>query len=139
MEYWDLYVITKERVPEIMEEFIETFIPESDLMKVEGEYSLGTYEGNIEITNAKEYIAAACFYKKSNGGFRINGNSKLNPEGGWLYFNSDGTVVFGLTAKESTCKKLLKKLKAFVGSEHGYVAGDCPPASSEEDFLKLCK
>jgi len=139
MEYYDLCVITKERNLEKMEAFIQAYIPEHQANFDGNEFTLTTYDGVIAINTVKELINTACHYKKSEGGFRIYGNSKLNPEGGWLYFNSDGTVVYGLTAKENTCEKFLKELKEFAGSVYGYIAGDCPPAGNEKEFIELSK
>lgn len=139
MDYWDFYVLATRRDSDEIENFIRTFIPEAHDSFDGNEFLLKTYEGDFESQNISELIRAACHYKKSEGGFRIFGGSKLNPIGGWLYFNSDGSLIYGLTAKDKSCDKLMKKLKIFADSKYGYIAGDCPPETSEEEFIECCK
>lgn len=138
MEYWDLYVIVTERDPEKITAFVNTFIPDfQGCFEGEG-FALSTYDGQVPIRHIDELARIGCYYQKSEGGFRLNGNSKQSPDGGWLYFNSDGSLVYGLTAKEVDCKKLLTELKNFLDSKYGYIAGDAPPADSMSEFVLLC-
>ncbi len=141
MEYWDIYIIKRERNPNKLMEHVRVFIPSFDLDGDNGEYSLDIGIPGIEqllITTAREFIYSGCFHKKSEGGIRLNGDLRANSNGGWVYFNSDGSVVFGLTVRENTSDSSLLTLKKITGSKYGYIAGDCPPAETMEEFIERC-
>ncbi|MGH1539149.1 MAG: hypothetical protein ACRBHB_01890 [Arenicella sp.] len=138
MEYWDIYIIKLDRNPNKLLDYASQLIPSLNLDGDSGEYSLDIGTEQLSIINAKEFIYSGCFHKKSEGSIRLKGNLRDNPNGGWVYFNSDGTVVFGLTVKENISTSCLLKLKEFTRSKYGYIAGDGPPAESMEEFIKLC-
>ena len=136
--YYDIYILEGERNPEKLMEYASKMIPMFNGDKDVGDFTLENGSERLSISTAKEFIDSGCFYKKSSGGFRLYGSEKENPDGGWVYFNTDGSVVFGLTVRASSSKNMLAKLKEFTGSTHGYVAGDCPPPFTAKEFMELC-
>ena len=138
MEYWDVYTLINDREPDSLISYVCNLIPGLDLDKEIGEYNLDIGSKELKMTTATEFIFSGCFHKNSVGGIRFNIKAKNNINGGWIYFNKDGSTVLGLTVKETKCPSALKTLKETCLSKHAYIAGDCPPAESALEFIDQC-
>ncbi len=111
MEYWDVYTLVSDRDPHNLIGYVHDLIPDLDLDKEVGEYTLNTGAEELIISNATEFIFSGCFHKKSVGGIRLSIKTKDNINGGWVYFNNDGSTVLGLTVKETKSLSAIKALK----------------------------
>lgn len=132
--FYDIYTIKKYRDECEIINFIQEFIPEPQMDVEQGECLISGTVCNTAIN----CIRLGCNNPNSSGGVRINGTPTDKINGGWIYFNSDGSICFGLTVAESESKIFLELLKEFTDSQLGYIAGDCPPADSFDSFKLLC-
>ena len=139
MEYYDIYVLLKKRDKADLTKLANDLIPSCRLFDEDAELTLNIENRELLIKSVNEFIEQGCQNSKSDGGVRIYGDENSNPNGGWIYFNSDGSTAFGITVEIGSCEDMLSNLKCTSQSQWGYIAGDCPPADSEQEFVKLCE
>lgn len=136
--YFDVYVMLLKRDEQLILAMAREFIPHFNEGQDLGEYALESESTTHYYNTAGDFVRAGCANMQYSGGLRLQGASDSNPQGGWIYFNDDSSVVFGLTATEQTAESFLALLKQRARTDLGYIAGDCPPADSLPEFRKLC-
>jgi len=139
MEYYDIYVLLEKRNKTDLARLANDIIPSCRLFDEGTEFTLNVENKELIIETVNEFIEKGCQHPSSDGGIRIYGDDNSNPNGGWVYFNSDGSTAFGITVQIDSCEEMLSNLKRISQSQWGYIAGDCPPADSKQEFVKLCE
>ena len=62
MEYWDVYTLINDREPDNLISYVGNLIPDLDLEKEIGEYTLDIGAEELKMTTAKEFIFSGCFH-----------------------------------------------------------------------------
>ena len=139
-EYSDVYVITEKRDRTTVESFLQHFLPERE--ESAEEYEIPQYSENPKIIFEKDHeLIKYCELNKDvehSIYWRATGGRK--PEHGMLFFLKDGNAIYGLsTDAENTqyAKALLEELKAYFGSQHGYIGHEASPnVNNYVEFLE---
>lgn len=142
----DIYVIKKTRSKKLVNDFLDHFLP--NRKEIADEYFIPEYSTNPthEFHNADELMSfLEINVNYSNRIYWINIDEKNPNKHGMIFYNKDGTIVFGIsrnaddsgnlnTENENQC---LSEMKNYFNTNLGYIDYENPPAESYNRFIEL--
>lgn len=126
---YDLYVLASERTAALCASFLNEFAPQREQSADEYLFS----DGHVEQLAAKAIehcIADAAAEQAIYFRVLLGGTNHA-----MLFFNSDGSVVLGISVAHRAAE-WFDKLAAFTGSAEGYMTVEEPPPHTASEFRK---
>tara|TARA_R110002050_G_C8940495_1_gene512576 strand:+ start:100 stop:546 length:447 start_codon:yes stop_codon:yes gene_type:complete len=134
----DIYVISEKRNREIIDLFLNEFLPIRD--ESADEYEFPQYSENPEVIfrKAEEALDKCVAEKNTEYSLYWQALDRRKPEHAMVFFLPDSHVIFGVSTDDAYPEfavQLLEKMKLFLGSDLGYIGHEAAPeAISLEQF-----
>lgn len=136
--YTDIYVLVDDRKVELIQDFLEHFIP--DHREMADEYEIPQYADHPDMLFHK----AIELMKHCEGHTDVPhaiywfNNQKEDPKDAMVFYTDDGKMILGLSIEdEQRDQEWLEKLKAFSKSDRGCILIENPPPENSKEFMKL--
>ena len=129
--FFDIYVLGRDRSEEASLDFLNAFAPRREQSR--DEY-LTTDGGSCESVEAVVRFCAIHLKEKQSIYCR---NLSKGPAHVMVFFNVDGSVIWGLSVSKDA-RRWLTKLRQHSGSQLGCVTFEEPPPETADDFRTWC-
>ena len=131
--YLDIYVISEARDRETIDGFLHEFLPAREVAADEFEFPQFAEVPEVVHSGANEALEQCL--AEPNIEYRMDWRARDGgrPEHATVLFLEDGHLIYGLSTDEADpqfAAELLTKLKAFVGSDLGYIGHEASPDAS---------
>jgi hypothetical protein len=138
----DIYALAPRRSGAAVERFLNRFLPHRDRADAEYRVTHGDIHPAAVFDTPEELLrfceenpdaeARAYWHSREDG----------DPHTGHVFFLPAGGLVFGLSVAVDDLSALdqwLTTLMSFVGAEHGYWSGECPPEATVAEFVAVAQ
>lgn len=136
----DIYVLAPERSAAQVERFLTHFL--CDNQRAEAEYwvRLGSVEP-VAIFDSSDELFRFCETQPNAEAraYWIN-RAETDPHSVHVFFLPSGGLVLGLsvaTPDPTDWNRWLNELLKFAGAKFGYYTGECPPADTIDEFIRV--
>lgn len=138
-EYIDCYCLVKSRSQEIVERFLERFIPNRQ-ESADDYMSNGTVFTDAEdlLKHLQENI------KESNSVYWRTTDEESEVQHAMAFYTDDGSMILGLSfignnRYDERAKKILNSMCSFLSSEIACLTVEEPPPTNSLEFIDFCK
>jgi hypothetical protein len=138
----DIYILTDNRSPDIIERFIKAFLPNGKEAAEDYVVPYLTSDNPKYIFDTTQEIISYCCNNpyEEQAIYWNNPSHTEQPHSAMIFFTNDGKLLLGLsTNDEDLAVEYLNKLKDFSKSQIGYITIEEPPALNSEEFSKKAK
>ncbi len=135
--YADIYVLTESRTAEVVQSFLDTFLPKREEQADEYELPLNADNPVAILQSAQEVIDHCVAHPFEKHAIYWRNTVEAEPIIAMIFFTDDGKLILGLSVDdESLEREFFQRLKRFAQSETGYITYENPPPLNSEEFLK---
>jgi len=142
----DIYVIKKSRSKKLATDFLNHFLPKREESSVD--YFIPEYSENPthEFDNASDLMKFLELNKNySNRIYWRNTDDKNPNKHGMIFYNEDGTMIFGISRNADISgnlntenkDKCLIEMKNFFDTNLGYIHYENPPVDNYKEFVEI--
>jgi hypothetical protein len=134
----DIYVLVDHRKIDVVNEFLEYFVPDNQVLADEYEIPQYSYNPEIIFRKATELMHYCETNVEATHSIYWFNNQKKDPRNAMVFYTNDRKMILGLSIlHESQEREWLTKLKQFSKSKHGCILYERPPPENSADFKEL--
>ncbi len=138
----DIYALAPERSVGAVERFLDRFLPRRSRADADYWVTLGSVHP-AAVFDTPEDLARFCeANREAEARAYWLSDAEGDPCSAHVFFLPSGGLVVGLSVAandEAAWDKWLEELKSFVGAEHGYWTGECPPEDTVTEFVAVAE
>lgn len=139
MEESEFYVLANTRSLEIVQGFLDNFLPERDEQAEDYPFLEYSDEPEKVFVDVSQLLARLVDSTKEEYGIYWEGLGESKVSKGMLFFTEDGSLILGAACHKTDALRLMRDVADLTGASFGVVSMLESPPESAEKFKMLCR
>jgi len=133
----DSYVLVQGRSFDLVMQFLDRFLQQREQAAAEYEVPRFSDTPRFVFRHAVDLMAYCAKYLDEPHAIYFRNTTAGEPAHAMIFYTADGEMILGLSTQVSRAGRFLDELKAFAGSDTGYIDYETPPPDTAAEFRAL--
>ena len=139
LNYYDVFVLCKNRTRAMAEEFLDHFLPSRISPTDEYPFPRRVDKPVAVFRRPEDVLERLEVETEEDYALHWHREGQGQPTTASLYFTADSTMIAGLATNIRNRSDVLNELAGIVGGTYGYVIAEGPPPTTSGEFIECCE